>query len=92
MNIRNTKSRTSGTNTYKEHLLYNEKKWNVKKIDIVFDPPTFRLMQRFYELTPPTPKSYKPSPPTPKFDPYHPRHPRYLADSLQPAHELSNMI
>ena len=38
MNIRNTKSRTSGTNTYKEHLLYNEKKWNVKKIDIVFDP------------------------------------------------------
>ena len=28
----------SGTNTYKEHLLYNEEKQNVKNNDIVFDP------------------------------------------------------
>ena len=41
MNIRNTKRQMSGTNTYKEHLLYNEKKRNVKNIDIVFDPRQF---------------------------------------------------
>ena len=28
----------SGTNTYKEHLLYNEQELNYKNINIVFDP------------------------------------------------------
>ena len=41
MKIRNTKRQMSGMNTYKEHLLYNEKKRNVKNIDIIFDPRQF---------------------------------------------------
>ena len=38
MNIRNTKRRMLSANTYKENLLYNEKKWNIKNIDMIFGP------------------------------------------------------
>ena len=39
----------SRKNTYKEHLLYNEKERNVKNTNIVFDPYCFcvRIMQKF---------------------------------------------
>ena len=36
-NIRNTKGRMSGTNIYKEHFSYNQKKQSAKTIDIAFD-------------------------------------------------------
>ena len=36
MNRRNTRRRISGTNGYKEHLRFNEKKRNVKNIDLFF--------------------------------------------------------
>ena len=46
MNIRNKKRRMSETNTYKEHLQYNEKELNVK--NIVFDPrQLFETCQNF---------------------------------------------
>ena len=49
-------------------MLYNEKKWNAKNIDIVFEPRQFSdpffgpkpFTVKFYEPTPPT----KPMPPT----------------------------
>ena len=90
MNIRNTKRSMSGTNTYKEHLQCNEKKWNIKNIDIVFDPrQLFDFFSKFYRPTPsmpptlPTPKFFEPKPLTPKFDPRHPRtHATYVTHSI----------
>ena len=40
-----------GTNIFKEQLQCNEKEWNVK--NIVFDPPTFRRIQKTFAPTHP---------------------------------------
>ena len=49
MNIRNSKRRMSETNTYKEHLQYNETERNVK--NIVFEPgQIFDTCQDFISL------------------------------------------
>ena len=63
----------SGTNTYKEHLLYNEKKRNVKNIDIAFD--TRQLCN--------TCKNFQRHP-RQNFDPRHPRYPRH--NFMNPRH------
>ena len=68
----------SGTNTYKEHLLYNENKRNAKNIDIVFDSRQLFDSYKYFTgahhprenfMDPrhfiwPTPKFYEPAPPT----------------------------
>ena len=73
MNIRNTTRRISGRNTFKEHLVYNEKERNVKNINIAFEPhQMFDQCKNFIDpFTPPTlkfsttPKLYEPMRPTP---------------------------
>ena len=50
MNIRNTKRRMSGTNTYKENLLNNKQKQNVNNINIAFEPlETFKPCGTFMD-------------------------------------------
>ena len=61
MNIRKTRRRVLGTNTYKEHLQYKEKEQNIK--NIVFDP--FQLFDRCQSFIEPCYPRYSRQ----KFDP-----------------------
>ena len=55
----------SGPNAYKEHLLYNEKKRNVKNIDFAFNPR--QLFDPYKDFVDP----YHPRKPRQNFDPRH---------------------
>ena len=88
MNIRNTKRQISGTNTYKEHSLSNEKERNAKDIDIVFSPrPLFDPYKHFMGQLHPhqnfmTPRHARhppilSTPPTHSTHVTHPFYPRY---------------
>ena len=61
---RNTKGRMSETNTYKEHLLYNENERNAKNIDIV-TYAIFLTRRNILWTHAAHAKIYGPTPPTP---------------------------
>ena len=95
-NIRNTKGRMSGTNIYKEHFSYNQKKQSAKTIGNdfdsrqLFDPCKQLKDQRLPRQnflwtysTHATQATHEPTYPLYPSHPRHPHHPRYLADSLE---------